>query len=152
MAGRNHCTPRKLHDKPKNQKQSWPNIGLPSDRDERIQLSKDISPLKENGDFAKQAVALGVLSAASMPQRFMNINGDAPTRVELQNHADDFFGSIIGGNQATYDQRPEGSSRLEEWAKAFGGAPTVHSCYGNGAISPKCEPNYGPPKTKQILP
>ena len=82
-----------------------------------------------------------------------NMNGDAPTRVELQNHADDFVGSIIGGNEATYDKRPEDSSRQNEWLRMFDEAPTVHSCYGNGAADPKgCFDNYGKPTTIQVRP
>ncbi|MCL7750735.1 hemagglutinin repeat-containing protein [Guyparkeria hydrothermalis] len=81
------------------------------------------------------------------------INGDSPTRVELQNHADDFVGSFIGGNQATYDKRPEDSSRLSEWARMFDEAPTVHSCYGNMAVNSKgCFDNYGPPETIHVKP
>jgi len=67
--------------------------------------------------------------------------------VLLQNHADDFVGRLIGGNPATHDRRPAESSRLNEWWRILGDAPTVHSCYGSGAVSDKCEPTYGVPGT-----
>lgn len=71
--------------------------------------------------------------------------------VQLQNHADDFVGGLIGGNPATYDQRPAESNMLGEWVGIFGAAPTVHSCYGTGAADPKgCERNYGPPVTIEV--
>jgi filamentous hemagglutinin len=69
--------------------------------------------------------------------------------VSLQNHADDFVGVLIGNNPATYDQRPADSSRLKEWRRIFGDAPTVHSCYGTGAASKEC-PIYGVPATTEV--
>jgi len=71
--------------------------------------------------------------------------------VLLQNHADDFVGGLIGNNPATYDQRPAESSRLNEWWRIFGDAPTVHSCYGTGAVDPEgCKGSYGSPKTIEV--
>ncbi|MFT3960420.1 hemagglutinin repeat-containing protein [Propionivibrio sp.] len=73
------------------------------------------------------------------------------TSVRLQNHADDFVGSFIGGNQATNTQRPDESSRLTEWFRIFGEAPTVHSCYGTMAInSGGCGRLYGTPMTIEV--
>lgn len=69
--------------------------------------------------------------------------------VLLQNHADDFVGRLVGNNPATYDQRPAESSRLGEWWHILGDAPTVHSCYGTGAVSTDC-PKYGNPITVGI--
>jgi filamentous hemagglutinin len=71
--------------------------------------------------------------------------------VLLQNHADDFVGVLIGNNPATYDQRPPESSRLNEWWRILGDAPTAHSCYGTGAASRDCRPLYGIPRTIEVL-
>jgi filamentous hemagglutinin len=71
--------------------------------------------------------------------------------VSLQNHADDFVGVLIGNNPATYNKRPADSSRLKEWWRIFGDAPTVHSCYGTMAVAPEgCHENYGRPKTIDV--
>jgi filamentous hemagglutinin len=79
------------------------------------------------------------------------LSGGQQTSIALQNHADDFVGTLIGRNPATYDKRPDGSNRLLEWLKVFGDAPTVHSCYGTMAINPtECKENYGPPRTQSM--
>ncbi len=78
------------------------------------------------------------------------LSGGRQTSVQLQNHADDFVGVLLGGNPATHDQRPPESNKLKEWWRIFGEAPTVHSCYGTGAISENCKPNYGEPKTINV--
>lgn len=70
--------------------------------------------------------------------------------VLLQNHKDDFVGGILGNNPFTYEARPPESSLLNEWVRIFGDAPTVHSCYGTGAVSDKCRPSYGAPDTFEI--
>lgn len=70
--------------------------------------------------------------------------------VLLQNHADDFVGRIIGLNEATYDLRPPESNKLHEWFTILGKAPTVHSCYGTGAVSDKCRSSYGAPGTSSV--
>lgn len=89
-------------------------------------------------------------SAEKAATLLYGLSGGTQTSVQLQNHADDFVGTIIGGNPATNDQRPEGSSRALEWLRILGEAPTVHSCYGTGAVSKSCEPNYGLPVTTDI--
>lgn len=81
-----------------------------------------------------------------------HISDSHNSNVQLQNHADDFVGTIIGGNPATYDQRPSDSSLLNEWIKILGDAPTVHSCYGTGAVSQQCQPRYGQPTTVNVQP
>ena len=88
--------------------------------------------------------AYNAQDAANMLDAMSNGNRSV---VLLQNHADDFVGTLIGGNPATYDQRPPESSRLNEWWRILGEAPTAHSCYGTGAVSDKCEPTYGVPRT-----
>lgn len=72
--------------------------------------------------------------------------------VELQNHADDFVGTLIGKNSATYDKRPENSSALKEALRMFGTAPTVHSCYGSGKASRGCKDRYGDAPSTHIQP
>ncbi|GHU07806.1 hypothetical protein FACS1894158_16520 [Betaproteobacteria bacterium] len=74
------------------------------------------------------------------------LSGGQQTTVQLENHADDFVGTIIGWNPSTYGNRPEGSSRLNEWYHIFGGAPTAHSCGGTMTASPGCS-QYGPTVT-----
>lgn len=44
-----------------------------------------------------------------------NLSGGMQNTVQLQVHADDFVGRIIGGNPATYGSTPEGSSLIKEW-------------------------------------
>lgn len=79
------------------------------------------------------------------------LSNGTSTVVTLQNHADDFVGNIVGGNPATYDQRPGDSNRIKEWIRIFGDAPTVHSCYGTMAVSKEgCRDNYGPPVTTEL--
>jgi filamentous hemagglutinin len=79
------------------------------------------------------------------------LSGGLQTTVQLQNHADDFVGSLIGGNPATYDQRPSGSTLLGEWLRIFGDAPTVHSCYGSMVVNQEgCFKNYGNPSTIDV--
>ena len=79
-----------------------------------------------------------------------NLSGGIQNAVQLQVHADDFVGRLIGGNPPTYGETPVESSLIKEWIHMFGVAPTVHSCYGTGAASPDCYPTYGAPKTINI--
>lgn len=89
-------------------------------------------------------------SAQDAATMLNGMNNGNHSVVVLQNHADDFVGRLIGGNPATYGQRPEESNMLNEWVRMFGAAPTVHSCYGTGAASVDC-PKYGNPITIEIL-
>lgn len=100
-----------------------------------------------NTDVKFVGPAYSAQDAANLLNQLSNGNRSS---VQLQNHADDFVGSIIGGNPATYDQRLENSSLMAEWLRMFGDAPTVHSCYGTGDVSPGCRPSYGPPVTVDV--
>jgi len=77
-----------------------------------------------------------------------NLSGGMQNTVQLQVHADDFVGRIIGGNPATYGSTPEGSSLIKEWINMFGASPTVHSCYGDA--SKACIKQYGDPITVNV--
>ncbi len=73
------------------------------------------------------------------------LSGGRNSVVQLENHAADFVGSLIGANPPTWDQIPPGSSKAQEWIRMLGDAPTVHSCYGNGGMnSMGCKNAYGP--------
>ncbi|WP_039758251.1 hemagglutinin repeat-containing protein [Bartonella queenslandensis] len=63
--------------------------------------------------------------------------------VGLENHADDFVGSLIGGNPATFYKRPPGSNAWKEAWKMFLSYPNVHACYGSAGK--KCQDAYGLP-------
>jgi hypothetical protein len=78
------------------------------------------------------------------------LSGGQQTTVQLENHADDFVGSLIGWNPYTYDKRPEDSSRLNEWWNMLFDAPTAHSCGGTGVASLECRNNYGTPFTIDV--
>lgn len=92
--------------------------------------------------------AYSAQDAATMLDGMSNGNRSV---VLLQNHADDFVGRLIGGNPATFAKRPEDSSMLTEWQRMFGAAPTVHSCYGTGAVDPEgCKGSYGLPKNLEV--
>ena len=93
---------------------------------------------------------VGPAYSAQGAANFLNtLSGGNQNNVTLQNHMDDFVGRLIGGNEATYVNRPAGSNMIKEWLNIFGAAPTVHSCYGNGG-SKDCIPTYGIPKTVNI--
>lgn len=62
----------------------------------------------------------------------------------------DFVGRVIGGNQATYGEVPEGSSLIKEWIKMFGKSPTVHSCYGGTGSDSPCTQSYKKPISIKI--
>lgn len=89
-------------------------------------------------------------SAQESANSLDTLSGGNQTSVELQNHMADFVGRLIGGNQTTYGEVPEGSSLIKEWINMFGEATNVHSCYGTGAISDNCHPTYGKPITVNI--
>lgn len=90
-------------------------------------------------------------SAEKAATLLYGLSGGTQTSVQLQNHADDFVGTIIGGNPATYDQRPEHSSKAREWLRILGDAPTVHGCYGSGAADPEgCQARYGNSVTTNV--
>lgn len=74
------------------------------------------------------------------------LSGGMQDSVSLENHRDDFVGSIIGGNPATFDQVGTGSTKVKEWLNMFSSSATVHSCYGNGGGKDGCG-NYGKPNT-----
>ena len=99
-----------------------------------------------NTDIKFVGPAYNAQEAANLLDTLSNGNRSS---VLLQNHADDFVGSLLGNNPATYDQRPADSNKLYEWYRIFGDAPTVHSCGGTGAASADC-PQYGPPITIEI--
>ncbi|MDQ7985135.1 hemagglutinin repeat-containing protein [Pseudomonas sp. G34] len=77
------------------------------------------------------------------------LSGGAQDTVSLQNHRDDFVGSIIGGNPATHDQVGAGSTKVKEWLNMFGGTATVHNCYGASSTRNGCGA-YGTPNTLDI--
>ncbi|WP_321527646.1 hypothetical protein [Sedimenticola selenatireducens] len=91
-------------------------------------------------------------SAQEAANRLDRLSDGFSSGVELQNHADDFVGTLIGKNPATYDNRPAGSSALTETLRLFGDAPTVHSCYGTGDASRGCKDRYGKAPTSNIQP
>lgn len=76
-----------------------------------------------------------------------DLSGGKQNTVQLQVHADDFVGRLLGGNPATYGETPVGSSLIKEWINMFVDTTTVHSCYGSGAASTDCYPIYGPQKS-----
>ena len=77
-------------------------------------------------------------SAQEAANSLDTLSGGKQTTIQLQNHAADFVGRLIGGNPATYGEK---SGLLKEWIKMFGSSPTVHSCYG--AASQACNDAYG---------
>ncbi len=89
-------------------------------------------------------------SAQDAANSLHDLSGGSQNSVQLQTHLADFVGRLIGGNQATYGEIATGSSYIKEWIRMFGGASTVHSCYGTGAVSSDCYPTYSPPKTIDI--
>lgn len=83
---------------------------------------------------------------------FVTIRDGYSAGVELQNHADDFVGSWIGRNPATYDKRPERSSSFREGLRMLIDAANVHTCYGTGSANKDCIPNYGKAPTMVVQP
>ena len=80
-------------------------------------------------------------SAQTAAKLLHELSGGKQDTVYLQNHKDDFVGTILGGNPATYDKVPEGSNKIKEWINMFNDQPTVHSCYGAGTR--ECDTAYG---------
>lgn len=78
------------------------------------------------------------------------LSGGNQDNIALQNHMDDFVGRLIGGNEATYGNRPAGSNMIKEWLNMFGAAPTVHGCYGNTGTDSSCTSTYGKPITVNV--
>lgn len=108
----------------------------------------DSSGVLENTQIKLVGPAYSAQVAANMLDE---MSDSKQSVVLLQNHADDLVGRVVGNNPATYDQRPAESSMWKEWLGIFGGAPTVHSCYGTGAVDPQgCEKSYGSPDTKVV--
>jgi len=91
-------------------------------------------------------------NAQEAANRLDRLSDGFSSGVDLQNHADDFVGTIIGKNPATYDNRPEESSSFNEKLGIFGDAPTVHSCYGTGEVHRDCERKYDKAPTMNIQP
>jgi len=87
-------------------------------------------------------------SAQTAAKLLHELSGGKQDTVYLQNHKDDFVGTILGGNPATYDKVPEGSNKIKEWINMFNEQPTVHSCYGKG--SDKCDTAYGQASATKI--
>ncbi|WP_171962503.1 two-partner secretion domain-containing protein [Bordetella trematum] len=87
-------------------------------------------------------------SAQKAAELLYQLSGSAKDHVALQNHADDFVGSILGGNPATHSQRPSDSNKVKEWIRMFSNPDTVHSCYG--AAGKACTDRYGEARTTEI--
>ena len=90
-------------------------------------------------------------SASSAAALLYELSGGKQDTVHLQNHKDDFVGTVLGGNPATYDKVPDGSNKIKEWINMFNEQPTVHSCYGGNAPE-KCtgENAYGKPQSHEV--
>jgi len=73
--------------------------------------------------------------------------------VSLENHKDDFVGSVIGGNPATNTKIPDGSSHIKERVNMLKGGDkngrSVHNCYGGDAPG-ECTDRYGPSNRIEI--
>ncbi|WP_144753389.1 hypothetical protein [Bartonella saheliensis] len=70
------------------------------------------------------------------------------TSIELESRTDDIFGVVIGGNPATFYQKPPGRNALKEIEKVLFGYPSPHLCYGNA--SQACQNDYGVHNSIQI--
>ena len=89
-------------------------------------------------------------SAQEAANRLDRLSDGFSSGVELQNHADDFVGTLIGKNPATYDSRHPKGTKLQEWINIFTEPPTVHSCYGTGAADKGCISAYGKAPTMKV--
>jgi len=87
-------------------------------------------------------------SAQKTANMLYGLSNGVKNYVNLQNHADDFVGMLIGGNPATYSTRPEGSNKLSEGVRMILDDESVHNCYGNGRGT--CEKTYGEARTVTI--
>lgn len=74
---------------------------------------------------------LGVLQDRSV---FSSVEQRDAMALQYQNHNFDPVARapLVGFNAGTGGTIPEGSNRLWEWLKVFGGDKTVHNCYGKG--------------------
>ncbi|UJM36588.1 hemagglutinin repeat-containing protein [Bartonella henselae] len=95
--------------------------------------------IKFFGPAANASATAGLLGYASDGKQ---------TTIELENHADDFVGIMIGGNPATFYKRPPGSNAWKEAWKMFLSYPNVHACYGHADLA--CQNDYGLPHSIQI--
>jgi len=77
-----------------------------------------------------------------------DLSGGKKNTVQLQVHADDFVGRLLGGNPATYGETPVGSSLIKEWINMFVNSTTVHNCGGDASIA--CIKKYGDPITISV--
>jgi filamentous hemagglutinin len=74
---------------------------------------------------------LGVLQNRSV---FSSVEQRDAMALQYQNHNFDPVARapLVGFNAGTGGTIPEGSNRLWEWLKVFGGDKTAHNCYGKG--------------------
>jgi hypothetical protein len=93
---------------------------------------------------------LGFRFAATQPTALLSL-GSQTTSVKSYVHTDDFVGTLIGNNAATYGIRPEENTRIQEWINMFNDSPTVHSCYG-ALASDACKYEYGDSVSKTYKP
>ncbi|HEJ1943237.1 TPA: hemagglutinin repeat-containing protein [Pseudomonas aeruginosa] len=87
-------------------------------------------------------------SAQRAADLLYQLSGGTKDLVNLQNHKDDFVGSILGGNPATHSLRPDSSNKVKEWIRMFSSPNTVHSCYGRPGED--CTSRYGDARTMEI--
>ncbi|WP_273760769.1 hypothetical protein [Bartonella sp. ML70XJBT.G] len=87
-------------------------------------------------------------NAQSMANTLDYLSDGKQTSVGLENHAYDFVGVKFGGNPATFDKIPSGSSPGNEAWRIFTTYPTVHACYGHA--SDVCTSFYGSSHRIQI--
>lgn len=98
-----------------------------------------------NTDINFYGPAFNAQSAADL---LYQLSGGTKDIVNLQNHKDDFVGSILGGNPATHSLRPDNSNKVKEWIQMFSSPNTVHSCYGS--VASDCSDRYGDARTIEI--
>ncbi|WP_273721988.1 MULTISPECIES: hypothetical protein [unclassified Bartonella] len=87
-------------------------------------------------------------NAQSMANTLDYLSDGKQTSVGLENHAYDFVGVKFGGNPATFDKIPSGSSPGNEAWRIFTTYPTVHACYGHAGYA--CTSRYGSPNRTPI--
>ncbi|MGK8716210.1 hemagglutinin repeat-containing protein [Pseudomonas aeruginosa] len=87
-------------------------------------------------------------SAQRAADLLYQLSGGTKDLVNLQNHKDDFVGSILGGNPATHSLRPDSSNKVKEWIRMFSSPNTVHSCYGFAGR--ECTDRYNDARTIEI--
>jgi len=89
-------------------------------------------------------------NAQDAANKIYHLSNGNSVDIELQNHADDWVGTMIGGNAATYDKIPENSSHIKEQIRILDDKPTVYSCYGAGDSEGKCLESYGNAVSRKI--